>query len=251
MKFIHTPYLPNGPVGLVVVDGRIGKEIEERLAGLGIKLIKTRRYPGLYDAISYHPDVMLHHLGDEFIVHAPGMHPEVVDAFLSSGFKMIRGQTELGPKYPYNIAYNVLRIGNLAFHNFKFTDSVLKDQLEKRGVELINVRQGYAKCAVSIVNENSIITADSGIAKAASNKGLDVLLIKPQYNILLPGLDCGFIGGSTGLLDADKWAISGSMEKLEAASGIKSFLKDKNMKAISLCDEYILDIGSIIPLQVK
>jgi len=45
---------------------------------------------------------------------------------------------------------------------------------------------------------------DRGIAKVAEKKGIDVLVIEEDA-ILLPGFKNGFIGGSTGLIDKEKW----------------------------------------------
>ena len=45
------------------------------------------------------------------------------------------------------------------------------------GYEIINVKQGYAKCSICVVSDNAIITADKGIAKAAIQNRIDVLEI--------------------------------------------------------------------------
>ena len=167
------------------------------------------------------------------------------------GFKLIEGSTMLRPRYPYDIAYNVARVGKFAFHNLKYTDFVLKKELEKAGVELVHVNQGYTKCSVSVIDANSIITSDKGIAKAASKKGLDVLLIKPEENILLPGLGHGFIGGSSGMINRDKWMVAGDFETLESCGNIKKFLEKKGISCVFVRNQPVIDIGSIIPLLTR
>ncbi|MCX7922296.1 MAG: hypothetical protein N3B21_09840 [Clostridia bacterium] len=248
MRYISLPNLPRQPVKLAVVDGRISSKVEESLIKHGVNIIKTLKYPLIYDAISQHPDIMLHHVQDKRIIYAPGTSADLLNQLKAYGFELIRGETVLSAKYPGNVAYNVLRIGRLAFHNTKYTDSVLKSELYKIDVEIVDVKQGYSKCAVSIVNENSIITADVGIARTAERKGIDVLLIEPEANILLPGLNNGFIGGSTGLIDENLWAITGSIETLKSAEKIKDFLGKKNIKIAELSDEAIIDIGTILPI---
>jgi len=73
-------------------------------------------------------------------------------------------------------------------------------------------------------------------------------LIEPDQNIELYGLDYGFIGGSSGLIDKDKWALSGNFEKLKSADLIYDFLKSKSIKIISLTHNNVVDIGSILPV---
>lgn len=248
MNFVKIPNLPQGPVKLAAIDGRINREIETGFSKLGIRLIKMKRHPGVYEAISFHPDIMLHHVGDESIVYAPGTDRDVLASLSSFGFKLIRGETELASAYPCDIAYNVARIGNFAFHNFKYTDPILKRELVRADVELVQVKQGYAKCSISVVDEKSIITGDPGIAKAAGINGMEVLLIGADKGILLPSLDRGFIGGSSGLIDKDLWALSGDLQKLESNHEICKFLSQRGIKEISLSDGPVVDIGSIMPL---
>ncbi len=248
MNFINIPNLPQQPVRLVVIDGRSDKEIIDNLAGMGIKAIKTLKHTGVYDAISYHPDIMLHHIKDQCIVYAPGTPPDILYELSYYGFILIPGETPLSHSYPGDIAYNVARVCNMAFHNFNHTDPVLKFHLIKAGVELVHVNQGYSKCSISVVDDKSIITSDRGIAKTASEKGIDVLFTEPDPGIRLPGLNYGFIGGSTGLLDRSIWATAGSLGSLKSSHQIHNFLANRGIKAVSLSLQQITDIGTIIPL---
>ena len=56
------------------------------------------------------------------------------------------------------------------------------------------VKQGYAKCSTVLVNEQACITADTSIAAAVKQCGLDVLQIRPGF-VELPGYPYGFLGG--------------------------------------------------------
>lgn len=248
MEFITHPNLPEKQVKLVVIDGRINCEDETTLLKKGISLIRTRRFNSVYEAISYHPDIILHHIIDNKIVVAPGIDTEFVMELKSYGFELIEGSTSLTSKYPGNIAYNVARVGAMAFHNLKYTDVTLKNELEKISIELKHVNQGYAKCSVAVINNRCIITSDNGIAKVASRSGIEVFLLDPIEGILLPGLSNGFFGGSVGLIDKDRLLISGNIKKLKSADKIINFLKKQNIKVEILSDNQVIDLGSIIPL---
>jgi len=248
MNFINVPNLPQKMVRLVLVDGRISPEIEEALRNKGINVIKTLNLQGVYEAVSCHPDIMLHHLGGKRVVYAPGTHGDVLAALRNYGFQLVKGSTGLSFKYPYNIAYNAARVGGFVFHNLKYTDPVLKRELVNAGIEPVHVNQGYSKCSVAVVDSRSIITADAGIAGAAGKKGIDCLLLEPDEGIVLPGLNCGFIGGSTGLISSNKLAVAGEISFLKSFHSILEFLNKRGIEVISLSQGHVLDIGSIIPL---
>ncbi|MCX7842994.1 MAG: hypothetical protein N2489_07965 [Clostridia bacterium] len=248
MEFVKKPNLPEGRVKWAIADGRIDGDIEEGLKKNGVGIIKTYSYPGTYDAICCHPDILLHHLGEERIIYAPGVDVELISRLASLGFRMIRGETALGAQYPGNVAYNAARIGSFLFHNLKFTDPLLKREMENSNVELVHVNQGYTKCSVSIVNEKSIITSDRGIAKEAEKRGIEVLLIQPDSGIKLPGLDMGFIGGCSGLIGPKRWAVTGNLKNLKSYGIIKNFLCSKGVELCCLSRGMVVDTGSILPI---
>jgi hypothetical protein len=251
MNFVSVPNIPDRPVKYAVVDGRISRKCEEKLASLGISSIKTQQHEGVYEAVSFHPDIMLHHLGDGYIVLAPGTGSDIAGELKRLGFTLIMGSTRLLSSYPHDIAYNVARVGNIAFHNLKYTDSVLKSELVKRGVKLVHVNQGYSKCSISVVSSSCIITSDKGIARAAEENSIDVLVLEEDKNILLPGMSNGFIGGCSGLIDRNKWVVTGDFNRLACAKDIQDFLACRGIDIVSLSDEEIFDVGSLLPLVTK
>jgi len=101
------------------------------------------------------------------------------------------------------------------------------------------------------VNENSIITSDSGIAKAAEAEGLDVLLVDCERSIQLPGFNYGFIGGAGGMLSKSICALNGHKNKLNCYEAVSAFLLRKKVHFVGLSDESVTDIGSILPLMLE
>ncbi len=248
MNLVRRPNLPEDKVRVAAIDGRAGEVFEAQLLKLGIEPVKTGKFQRVYDSVAFHPDIVMHHLGDDKIVYAPGTDTGFLSKLRDYGFRLIKGGTVLTDKYPGDIAYNVARIGNYAVHDFRHTDPVLKKALEIEGVEFINVKQGYSKCSICILNESCIITSDKGIAKAVEKKGVEALLIGADENILLPGLDKGFIGGSTGLIGSNVLAVTGDIKRLKSFEMIAEYLAIKGVEIVCLGDGHIMDIGSIIPL---
>jgi len=245
--FIEKPNLPIKKVKTVLIDYRVDKDILSTLEEMKIDAIKTVCCEELYEAIKGHPDILIHHVTGENIVIAPNVYEKLALRFIKKGFALTKGATWLHRNYPSNIAYNVLRIGNLAFHNTKYTDPEILKLYEKYNIKLIHINQGYAKCSVCVVNENSAITHDRGVAKVLENNGIEVLVIEPG-DILLEQLSYGFIGGSTGLISKDTIAFSGEIGHMKDYEKILEFLHLKGINIKILSKKKIMDIGSIIPI---
>ncbi len=248
MNFLQHPNIPDSQVSMVILDERADNDIKGNLKRLGIELILNVRHPALYEPVCCHPDMAFCHTGGRDIVYAPGACKKVVSSLTVRGFNMIQGITRLEPEYPADIAYNAAVCGRFAFHDFRYTDPVLNDILEQKGLVLVNVRQGYAKCSVCFTGQNSMITADRGIAEHAAGVGMDVLCIPPQKTIRLQGLDYGFIGGAAGMLGENRLAFTGSIDSLSACIEIKSFLGKKNITAVCLSTGCMRDYGSVLPI---
>lgn len=246
-RFIKTPFLPEGKVKTVIVDKRVSKCVQNKIRANGINIIETPYCSNLYEAVSAHPDMLMHHIGGDEIIVAPNIYHDVRKELEKLNFKVIEGDIVLKSTYPDNVAYNVGRIGEIVIHNFKYTDKKIIKRLEEKELKLINVKQGYSKCSICLVNEKAVITSDRGIAKELEKHDIDVLLIRSGY-IDLPGLDYGFIGGASGLIDSKKILFCGDIRKHPDYKSIKKFLKKYLVSFEAVEDKKLIDIGSIIPI---
>ncbi len=248
--FLETPFIPDNSVSLALVDSRYKARLEVFLKDYQISPIYVDKCTDLYPSISCHPDIQCHPLGGNKIVIAPNASQSLKNQLIQHDFEIIVGNTRLESNYPNNIAYNVARIGEYAFHNKKYTDPILKGELQSQGVELVHVNQGYSKCSVAIVDEHSLITSDKGIAKAAKGVGFNVLLINPGF-IDLPGLNYGFIGGATGLLNLNALGFVGNWKTHKDYEKIEDFLKERGKIPVAMDMHLLADVGSIIPLKQR
>lgn len=250
MDFLKTPNLPkNG--GTALIDERCSTEFINSLEDLGLELIPVKPCGSLYEAVSSHPDMLFHDLGEGYLIYAPGADLSELDKLKKKGFTLIEGSSRLTAKYPADICYNAARVGNFVFHNFKYSDRTLLSEIEKRNLTKVQVEQGYTKCSICVVDENSIITADEGIHKAAVNNGICSLLVPPQKNIRLKGLEYGFIGGSSGKVSEDGLLIYGNAENLTEWDKIKSFTEERGVDIVSLGNGDVEDLGSILVITEK
>lgn len=251
MKPVNIPNLPTEDVTTVIIDGRADKQIKDALTARKISIIETMAHADVYNAVEYHPDIMLHHIEGNIIVYAPNTPEMLLTRLTDMGFDMRVGNTVLKNKYPDTIAYNVARVGNYAIHNTRYTDTVVRELLLERDIEFIHVKQGYSKCLTCIVDQNSIITSDADIYKKACQAGIDVLLIEPDASIKLEPYDMGFLGGATGLIGRNKLAFTGNLELHRNFREILSFLSLKNVDMVMLKNGALMDIGTIVPIMQK
>lgn len=248
MGFLVHTLFPEQRVSMIAADKRMKKAMKNKLKGLGVEIIEIPTFERLQSPVSGHPDMQIIHLHDNLLICHPDIPEGLVEKLKSLGFDLCFGKTELQREYPMDIAYNVAIIGGIAFHNTKYTDPLLKAMLEKYDIRLVHVKQGYSKCSVLPVTPESLITADPTIAKAAFEEGLDVLQISPQYNIRLPGVNYGFIGGTAGFIDKNLLAFTGSLQALDQKEEIQLFLEKYGVRWVDLDENGIYDYGGLLPL---
>ena len=186
-------------------------------------IIETVKSSGItYEPVDSHPDIYMCSLG--------------IDKPVFFGCP-----EKIGSKYPENIRYNAACTGKYFIHNLKYTDPDLLKAAEN--TVKINVSQGYAKCSILIVDENSIITSDVGIYNSCYGK-LNVLLITTGH-IKLKNFPYGFIGGTAGRI-GNTIVFNGDLSQHPDFKRICSFISKRGLE-IKYFKEYDLeDIGSII-----
>lgn len=247
MKFVNTSFIPNNKISLAIVDRRIPADMVNSLNKLNIHIIKSNICSNTYNAISCHPDISLIKINDNNIIVAPNVYNYYLDKLHSLGFNIIMGDSLIDKKYPNNIQYNVAIFGKYAVHNFTYTDKKVLNYIESNNFIKINVKQGYCKCSICIVDDNSIITSDKGIYNEVIKYNINCLLIENGH-IDLFDLNYGFIGGCSGLISQDELAFFGDITHHPNFKEIKEFVEKRNKKIVCLSNSKLLDLGSLIPL---
>lgn len=184
---------------------------------------------GIVDpGISNHPDVFLCKMG---------ISDNSPIFFASNG--------DLGHDYPLDVAFNAACTGKYFIHNLAYTNEKLLHAAKMMDMILVDVRQGYTKCSVVVVDETSIITYDTGIANAcAAIRGLDVLLIAPGF-VRLDGYDTGFIGGASGRV-GNEIIFNGDLWSHPDFNSIVKFIERRGLTCKWFSDYKLTDIGSIL-----
>ncbi|NLP48138.1 MAG: hypothetical protein GX345_04250 [Clostridiales bacterium] len=236
--------LPCNKVGLAIgsCSAKAYKSLKER----GIELLEPLAEPGLERALSRHSDLVFLHLGDKNIVVSE--HQATLAEKLGEyGFTEPHSRPLINSPYPQDVPLNLVLLGENVICNTKTAWPSLLEHLYSENFNIIDVKQGYTKCSVCVVNESAVITEDRTIALACNKAGIDALLIS-KGTIKLKGHEYGFIGGCSGLVAGDCLAFHGKLEEHKDSQVIYDFLDSHKIQALSLSDESLTDIGGILPI---
>lgn len=184
---------------------------------------------------------MAAHLGNNVLaVHKS----TVADCENIHNIELIKIPVPTKPEYPHDAALNFCVVGDKLIYNPKTADASVIDRLR---LNLLACRQGYTKCSVCVVDEDSIITADNKIAQIAMSTGMSVLYVKEDL-AALDGFEHGFIGGASFKISRNEMAFTGVINDAGEKRRIESFLNERGINAVYLTAERLFDIGSAIPI---
>lgn len=227
----------------VIVDYRISELEKENLNKLSYKTLLCPKSPLLYEAICGHPDIQLNIIDENTIMVHKNIQIDFVTKLKSLNKNIIYSHSNLSSKYPEDILLNAVNLKNFFIHKIKNTDKNLLNIVKHK--KLINVNQGYTKCSTAVINNTAVITSDKSIANALYNENFDVLLLPPG-DILLPGLNYGFIGGTCGLLEEGLLTFYGDLNYYTYGNEVISFLKKHKVEPVFLRKGKLIDRGSIL-----
>ena len=230
----------------VIVDCQATDEVFLTLEKLNIRYYKSCSLDFLYYPVNTHPDMQIHFIFDDLAVVAPSAYTYYKN-ILPSNITLIKGNKDPQNTYPGDCAYNVAKLGNKIIGNHKYTDSKIKEIYKNLEYKFINVKQGYTKCNMCIVDENSIITEDVGLFKALIPYGIDALLLN-THSIRLNSFDYGFIGGATGFVKPGCLGFLGNLSFHPEEKHIKDFLEERKVDIISLSSTNAIDFGGLLYL---
>lgn len=200
-------------------------ELSALISSLGVIPVPLAPFGGADDITGAHTDMQMCRLGN------------------AADSPLVRAKNPLPAAYPACAAYNALAAGGLFIHRLDCTAPELLAAAEKLSLRLVNVRQGYAKCATAMVSDTAVITSDRGIARALEGSA-EVLLISSGH-VVLPGYEYGFIGGACGTVGG-KLVFCGDLSEHPDGEAIRRFAGKNGREVIDIKGYPLTDVGSII-----
>lgn len=246
MKYIENPNFPKGKVTVSAVSSE-ADDVISTLESNKVIVVPIEQQDRLPVGIASHADLSLIHLGENCVmkVRCSKFSGEILNML---GFNIMTTEKEIGNDYPNDCIINAEIIGKNVIINPYIADKKLLELIEEKNLNIIAVKQGYAKCSCLAVTNDAIITADEGISKILqSQSDIEVLNIK-EGGIYLKGYDTGLIGGCGGMVEEKILGTSGDIKTLYDYNNIKDFLRNRNIYCENLGGKTLKDIGGILPL---
>ena len=247
-RFVQSPNLPRR-CAAILYGARYSDFLAESLNKLGIEGLPLPDNPYLEKRLAAHADLSVFHAGGESVFLAPYLKGSAfAELLISFGATIQIPDCSQGERYPQDAQFNLCMLGEHVICNEKTSAREIVDFLTNLSrFKPLSCRQGYSRCSVCVVDSQSIITADRGIALRAREAGLDVLLIQPG-TIRLDGYAYGFIGGASFKIASDKLAFTGRLSGHPDQDRILRFLASHGVEPVYLTQFPAFDIGSAVPL---
>ena len=222
----------------VLVAENFPEESAEKLKKYG-EVVRTRANTRVLRGLDTHPDFLVHPLpsGDLVVDRDNFVYYEEI----IGDKKIIPSHSSLTGKYPGDIVLNAFAFKKIFIHNLKHTDQVILDYYKNRGYELVNIKQGYAKCSC-LVTEDFVITSDGGIYE--SLRDLIPIYKIDHGQIKLQNFNYGFIGGASGVL-GKKIFFTGDLSHHSSYEEILKIINEYDYEIEILSKDTIEDYGTI------
>lgn len=241
IRFVEKPHLPQGRVHQLILGEKYKKVLNIPLLERNIAPIWMKSNEYVDERLSGHCDLMAAHLGGNVLAVQADKRR---NCEIINNIELIQTKPPINPVYPYDAGLNICIAGDKLIYNQKSADPEIISRLN--GTKLC-CRQGYTKCSVCVVDENSIITADNKIAAMASAAGMNVLRISETITAL-DGFEHGFIGGASFKVNKNEMAFTGIINDSTERWRIEFFLNERGVRAVYLTNKPLFDIGSAIPI---
>lgn len=226
----------------LAIGGRYREPLENALIRAGVEIVWLPDNPDVDKRLAGHADLSVFS-ADEIVIATKHAASHIVNKLTNADVFITTTATQ-GVAYPNDASLCACYTGKYLIYNPKTIDPVITDLCP--GIP-IWVNQGYTKCSVCVISGDAIITSDSIVSRRAVKAGMDVLKIE-QGHITLDGFPYGFIGGASFLLDKQRVAFTGSLDKHPDKIRILRFLEKHEKLPVFLTNNPIFDIGGGIPL---
>ena len=234
------------PLALIGEDAPF--DISSELTALGFKVCVLPCDVRLQSPVRSHADMLICNIGNTVFCNAQyqSANKDIFKLISSYGYTVIGSDTDISPEYPNDILFNVATFGNSIIGNLRYTAPEIIDYAEKNSISCVSVKQGYTKCSTVLLGNKAAITADTGIASALIDLGINVLKVQNSPSaVSINGYDYGFIGGACGVLDHDVY-FTGDIDLHPDGARILDFCQSNGFNVHALRKGQLTDVGGII-----
>ncbi len=214
----------------------IPHQIPDFFENKGYVCVFLPSFGNLDTPVAHHPDMLFSTTFDGALLCDEEYlkdNPFILDL----GVRLVTSCKKLGKKYPDDILFDALIIGDTVYGKI---DSLAPEILKNR--HAVSLKQGYTLCS-TLVTDKCAVTADEGIYLSLNQNGVDTLKISAG-NILLKGYGCGFIGGASCFdKDSDTVVFFGNLSEHPDGEKITVFLEKHGHRVVFFEEFPLSDFG--------
>lgn len=225
---------------LILLDKKMPHAAKETLAAYG-QIVEFTTEGITYEAISGHPDIFFCPTPAVLVV-APNLPDKYLNILDQDSIRYTKGLLPVGKAYPETARYNLLFTNRFIIHNSAISDPGILNL--NTNPEIIPVKQGYVRCNLIALPNDTFITCDHGIEKSLKLHKLEVLYVDPTC-VKLDGFGNGFLGGACGLYKNILF-VCGSLKYCKEQSHIESFAAQAGVSIIELYEGQLVDVGTVL-----
>lgn len=220
--------------------------MKKSLENNGFQWYGVNGFQKLPPPVSAHPDMLFFKYKNIIITYLAYLQENLrLKNFIENhGYFCLSEKRSPSMKYPHDIALNFLHSGEYLLGKTEYISPILKKVC--RSMKVIDAHQGYARCSVLKLNENTWITSDPSLQQVASQYGIECLPISPG-GILLDGYSYGFIGGCSFVYE-NKVYFFGNSTMHPDYSKMEVFCSKHNKNIVNLSDSPLYDYGGAVLL---
>lgn len=230
---------------LIIADNRLPEPAIRNLSSIG-EFIGFSTTGITYDSISGHPDIFICQTPTGLIL-APNLPEYYLLRLKQAGIHLVQGKLPIGSRYPETARYNAVLTDKFLMHNPSCSDQSLLDYAGSHRLAILGHQQGYTRCNLVSLGDDSFLTSDKGIERCLLKNNLDVHFISP-HGIILPGFDHGFLGGCCGMT-GKSLVITGSLAHHPQGEAIRNIVQSKHLDIVELSDGPLFDCGGLFFIQ--
>lgn len=233
-------------IRIAICDERLPDECRLKLVRRGFIVVSMPPSSRLPEPLASHTDMLLCRIGDEYVTSADYL--EEVPFGIQEIYDLTRAKFHFTAdvfekEYPRDAIFNCLTFGKRLFIKADTASEYVINLAREKGLEIVNIKQGYPACTVLKLSDEAAITADDGMARALSKYGIRVYKIEAG-GIALPPYEYGFIGGAAGVCDGVVY-FAGDITAHPSYNIIKEAAEREGLKLVSLGSGTPLDVGGI------
>lgn len=230
------------------IDYRCSYSEVTNLRKLGLEILQSSKIL-VDEPMNGHPDLQIFLMIDTLFLSESTLNTvpiiKALENLKRTDKKIVISNSISRGNYPKDVPFNAVVSKNYLICNKNYIAKEILEHAKSVGKKIIHVNQGYVRCTTLPLFNDCFITSDLGIHKVLKSSNISSFFVE-DTNILLPGYNRGFIGGTSGTFiknDSLYILTYGDLKTLNVFSNLDSYIRDHSLKENFIKDVVYINIS--------